>query len=174
MTKEQWKVVIEAIGVLSIVASLVFVGMEIRQSSREAADASLTADAATIVELESFVADHSDVWRRGCLGESLTDDEQVVFSRIHHSYVFSFYFRWLRATSGVQVSSAALAVDNTAMNIYRYPGFRQEWEAHGASRQHIDSNVALQVFRALVDERVKEYPSFEPEPLTDVSRCGLI
>lgn len=174
MKKQVWKNAIEAVGVISIVASLIFVGLEVRQSTRAALDASLSSDSSIIIDTESLVLSNPDVWHRGCLAELSDPAEQLIYSRIHHAYLFNYYLRWLRSTMGVESSSGPLAVDNVAMNVYRYPGFRAEWEAHGASRLHVDSQVPLQIFRRLVDERVKEYPTFEPVPLTDVSRCGLI
>ena len=174
MTKESWKTAAEVTGVFSIVASLIFVGLEIRQSTRAAIDASLSSDTTIIIDTESLVLSHPDVWHRGCLTALTDPTEQLIYSRIHHAYVFNYYLRWLRSTEGIESASSSLAIDNVAMNIYRYPGFRAEWDAHGASRQQIDDQVPLQIFRRLVDERVEEYPTIEPVPLADASRCGLI
>jgi len=171
--KLDWRLYFEVIGVLSIVASLVFVGLQIRQSARAAFEESSVGDAALIVDVESLVMAHPDAWRRGCVGEALDPDDATLFSHIHHAYVFNYYLRWRRATEGVEASSEWLGIDNVAMNIYRFPGFRAEWDAHGAARRHIDSRFPFQVFRQRVDERVAEYPSFEPVPLMDESRCGL-
>ena len=174
MNKEPWKNAVEFLGVISIVASLIFVGLEIRQSTKAAIDASLSSDSSIVIDTESLVLAHPDIWKRGCLSELTDATEQLIFSRIHHAYVFNYYLRWLRSTEGIESASGPLSVDNVAMNVYRYPGFRAEWDAHGVSRQHIHDSVPLQIFRRLVDERVKEYPTFEPAPLTDSSRCGLI
>jgi len=174
MKNIRWSLVVESVGVVSIVASLIFVGLELQNSTRAALDASLSSDAMLVVETEALVTENADVWHRGCSGEDLATDEEVVFSRIHHAYVFQFFFRWLRSERGVVSSIGELAIDNVAMNIYRYPGFRREWIAHGDSRLHIDDEVDLQVFRRLVDARVSEYATIEPTPVVDVSRCGLI
>ena len=130
MNKTAWKNAIEAIGVLSIVASLIFVGLEVQQSTRAAIDASLSSDTSIIIDTESLVLSHPDVWRRGCLAELSDPTEQLIYSRIHHAYVFNYYLRWLRSTMGMESSSEQLAVDNVAMNIYRYTGFQAEWDAH--------------------------------------------
>lgn len=168
-----WKDVAELIGIASIVASLVFVGIEVRQSSMASIESSFTSSSSIMIDTEALVLSHPDVWRRGCLGEVLEPEEEVIFSRIHHAYTFSEFFTWSRATQGVAEASARMTIDNIAMNIYRYPGFRAEWDAHGQSRKHVDDAVAFQVFRRLVDQRVSQFPSFEPEPISDVSRCGL-
>ena len=173
MNRDKLKDIAELIGFASIVVSLVFVGMEVRQSRLASVENSLASSSSLVIDTESLVLSHPDVWRRGCIGEPLDPKEEVVFSRIHHAYTFEAFFRWSRATRGIAESSAALAVDNIAMNIYRYPGFRSEWEAHGKSRQHIGDIAPFQVFRQLVDERVDQFPGFEPVPVSDVSRCGL-
>jgi hypothetical protein len=173
MAQLKWRETAELIGIASIVASLVFVGLEVRQSGRAAIESALADTASMMVETESLVLSHPDVWQRGCLNDELEPEEQVVFSRIHHVYTFSRFFEWLRTTDGVGVGSGQLSIDNIAMNIHRYPGFKAEWEAHGQSRQHVHDEAPFQVFRRLVDQRVQEFPSFEANPLSDVSRCGL-
>lgn len=167
------KDIAELIGIASIVASLVFVGIEVRQSRLASIENSFANSSSIVIGTESLVLSHPDVWRRGCLGEPLDPAEEVVFSRIHHVYTFDTFFRWSRATRGIAESSAELAVDNIAMNIYRYPGFRSEWEAHGRGRQHVSETAPFQIFRRLVDDRVGRFSEFEPVPVSDVSRCGL-
>jgi hypothetical protein len=169
----RWKSVIEVIGVMSIVASLIFVGLQIRQSTAIAMDAALASDTTIIIATEELVLENPDVWRRGCLGEPLDPTEQLVFTRLYHVNVIGYFLRWLRANSGVGSSDRSLPVDNVAKNIYRYPGFKHEWDTHGESRRSIPDGAPLEIFRRLVDERVAEYPSFEPEPIANVSRCGL-
>ena len=173
MDNGRWKLIAEAFGIISLVASLVFVGLEVRQSSRASLEEAFVSSNAILIDTEALVLDHPDVWLRGCMAESLEPAEKVIYSRIHHAYTFSEFFTWARATRGVSEATARIAIDNIAMNIYRYPGFRAEWEAHGLSRQHVDEEARFQIFRRLVDKRVAEYPSFEPVPLTNFSRCGL-
>ena len=173
MDSGRWKGTIEAVGLFSVVASLVFVGLEIRQSGKAANDAAMASDASIIAEIESLVLSNPDVWRRGCEGDDLEPTEALIFSHIHHAYTFQYFLRWGRDIKGLDVSSADLSIDNLAMNIYRNPGFAREWKAHGASRQHVSDKADMEVFRQLVDHRVAEFPAFEPAPLDFPSRCGL-
>lgn len=174
MREFTWKTLIEGLGIISIVGSLVFVGLEVRQSGRAANDASLSSDNANIIATEELVLTHPDVWYRGCVGDPLEPVEEVIFSHIHHAYVFQYFLRWVKEYKGMEVSSAPLSIDNVAMNIHRYPGFRREWDAHGVARRHVPDEVEYQVFRKLVDQRAAEYEAFEPVPLRDDSRCGLL
>lgn len=173
MNKENWKVVVEFVGALSIVASLIFVGLEVRQSGRSALDSALSSDAALIVDTEALVLAHPDVWFRGCAGEPLEGPDAVIYSHIYHAYLFQYFLRWVRNDRGMAAASADMAIDNVAMNIHRYPGFRAEWDRHGGARYHVPEDVSLQAFRRAVEERLAEYERFEPAPLDVAGRCGL-
>ena len=161
MDSRRWKGTIEAVGLLSVVASLIFVGLEIRQSGRAANDAAMASDSSIIADIESLVLSHPDVWRRGCEGDELDPTDTLIFSHIHHVYTFQYFLRWGRDIKGLDVSSAELSIDNLAMNVYRNPGFAREWNAHGASRHHVPDEADMEVFRRLVDARVAEFPGFD-------------
>lgn len=173
LKSRRYKAAIEVVGILSVVASLIFVGFEIRQSGRAANDASMASDASIVAEIESLVLSNPDVWRRGCEGEDLEPTEALIYSHIHHASMFQYFLRWLRDIKGLDVASAELSIDNLAMNIYRNPGFAREWNAHGASRHHVSDEADMEIFRRLVDDRVAEFSAFEPTPLDFSSRCGL-
>ena len=164
---------IQITGVFAVVASLVFVGLEVRQSSEAANDEAIIGDLQTIIGVEELVTANPDIWLRGCQGETLSPSDQMVYTHIHHSYEFLNFMRWLRGVKGVDSGSIELAIDNFAMNLYRNPGIRQEWDRHANMRRHIADEVDLHQWRKLVEARVAEYPSFEPEPIDDPYRCGL-
>jgi hypothetical protein len=72
----------ELIGIVAIVASLVFVGMQLRQSQRIAlAEVEGTVTTASI-EMASLMSDNSEVWHRGIAGEELDASEARVFEGI--------------------------------------------------------------------------------------------
>jgi hypothetical protein len=90
---------LEIIGILAVVASLVFVGIEIRQTSRAALEESFVGDLGTMIALEEIVVENSDVWLRGCRAEELNDVERVQFTRMYHMHEFLFFMRWLQRRS---------------------------------------------------------------------------
>jgi hypothetical protein len=96
---------LEIIGILAVVASLVFVGIEIRQTSRAALEESFVGDLGTMIALEEIVVENSDVWLRGCRAEELNDVERVQFTRMYHMHEFLFFMRWLRGTEGVAAAN---------------------------------------------------------------------
>ena len=164
---------LEIVGILAVVASLVFVGIEIRQSSRADLEDSFVGDLGTMIALEEIVVENADVWLRGCRGEELNDIERVQFTRMYHLHEFMYFMRWLRGTRGVAAANDELTIDNIAWNLYRSPGLRREWDLHGDWRPHVSDQAPFQRWRALVEARVAEYPAFEPEPIRNDFRCGL-
>ena len=164
---------LEIIGIVAVVLSLVFVGIEIRQSGRAAIEESVGSDFGAMIEVEALVVDNADVWLRGCRGEPLDEIEQTQFTRIYHVYEFMYFMRWLRGTMGVTAANNALTIDNMAWNLYRSAGLQREWDLHGAWRPHVPDEMPFQQWRALVEARVAEYPAFEPEPIRNDFRCGL-
>lgn len=163
----------QVIGAIAVVASLIFVGLEIRQSGRAANEEGISNDLATVIAAEELVTANPGIWLRGCQGESLSPEEQMVYTHTYHAYEFLYFLRWLRQQKGVHESTDGLAVDNFAMNLYRYPGIQAEWARHAKTRRQVSDDVALHRWWALVERRVAEYPSFEPDPIADPYRCGL-
>ena len=164
---------VQAVGVFAVVASLIFVGIEIRQSSRAAVDASLVGDNDVMVSVQELVATNPDAWYRGCRGDRLQPADEVFFTQTFHAYEFLYYFRWLRVERGVTVASAAISVDNMAATIHRNPGLRRLWDDHGKARYHMPDDIPFQRWRVLVDARLDEFAIFEPVPLRNLARCGL-
>jgi hypothetical protein len=164
---------LEIIGILAVVASLVFVGIEIRQTSRAALEESAVGDLGTVIAVEEIVVENADVWLRGCRAEDLNDIERLQFTRMYHMHEFLFFMRWLRGTKGVAAANDELTIDNMAWNLYRSEGLRREWDSHGDWRPHVADEYPFQQWRAMVEARVAEYPSFEPTPIKNDFRCGL-
>ena len=165
---------LEIIGILAVVASLVFVGLEIRQSGRTAYDESISSDYDSIVSVETAITENADVWLRGCRAEELSDVDRVKFTHLYTMYEFMYFMRWMRAINGVGGGTEKLALDNMAWNLYRSKGLMREWQLHGGWRHHVSDTTEFHRWRELVEARVAEYPSFEPTPVDNVFRCGLI
>lgn len=96
------------------------------------------------------------------------------FTHLYTMYEFMYFMRWLRAINGVSGAAESLALDNMAWNLYRSEGLMREWRLHGEWRQHVPDTTEFHRWRKLVEARVAEYPSFEPTPIDNVARCGLL
>ena len=119
-----WKDVAELVGIAAIVASLVFVGVQLQQD-QEIAEAQIHLGAtANVAATTQSIADNQSVWRRGLVGEDLTPDERATFNAIARAIYqrhFGLYNRGLRLT----LSSPELVVRRFAFFAYQYKGLRQ-------------------------------------------------
>ena len=173
MDKEKIRALIQIVGLFAVFASLIFVGYEIRQTGRVAKEESLLSEQANVTSMQALVVENAEVWLRGCMGEELEPTEQMVFTRLYHTYVVVRFFSWLRTKEAISVGSDSLAITHMAANLYRNVGLRREWQLHGEWRKHVPDEAVFQVWRRLVEDRLKEMPNIEPTPMVNPYRCGL-
>jgi hypothetical protein len=173
MDKEKVADWIQIVGLFAVIASLIFVGYELRQTGLVATEESLLSEEANVTSMQSLVVENADVWLRGCMGEELEPTERMVFTRIYHTYVFRQFYTWMRTREAISVGSGSLGVAHMAANLYRNPGFQREWRQHGEWRRHVPDEAIFQVWRRLVEDRLKDMPGIEPTPVLDPYRCGL-
>ena len=79
MKSNDWRSVAELIGIAAVVASLIFVGLQLRQE-QDIAQSQLFADwDDTRIEWSRLLSENNDVWIRGLAGSDLTTNELLVF-----------------------------------------------------------------------------------------------
>ena len=83
MTKSfDWKSIAEFVGIAAIVASLIFVGLQLRQD-RQLALAENAADFDdTMIEYANVIRENREVWLRGLDGAELSPQDQVIFESL--------------------------------------------------------------------------------------------
>ena len=175
MKRKKFKDWLEIIGIIAVVASLIFVGYEIRQSQDIAVSGQLDSTLEAMAEVEALIIDNADVWHRGCSGEDLSNAEQLIFTRIFNLYTIQYFFRWLNIeVTGISPARKKLTIDNMAINLHRSVGLKREWEALERWRDYMDVENDFKEWRRLVNIRVKELATIEPVPQINISRCGLL
>ena len=119
-----WKDVAELVGIAAIVASLVFVGVQLQQD-QEIAEAQIHLGAtANVAAIAQTIADNQSVWRRGLVGEDLSPHERVTFNAIARAIYqrhFGLYNRGLR----LNLAPPEVVVRRFALFAYQYEGLRQ-------------------------------------------------
>ena len=78
---------LEMVGLSAGVASLVFVGLQLKQSDEIALAEVLESAAARGVEERALIAAHADIWQKACLGEELSDPEKLIAGSIYFNFV---------------------------------------------------------------------------------------
>ena len=166
---------LQAIGIAAVVASLIFVGLQIKQSDEIALAEVLENVSAIGIEERALIAAHADTWQKACLGEQLTAQERLIAANIFFNYMQNSFNSWnrIRAT-GIGGTHSQYFIDSSAANIHRYPGFKKIFLSYrGWTEVGVRTTGELVAeYIAAVLQRVSELEELEPNPTSDVMWCG--
>jgi len=175
MNSEKLRDWLQLVGMAAVVFSLVFVGLQIRQSD-EIALVELTDNAAVrLLELHTLRASHADVWQKACLGGDLSSAERVIASSIYFSYLQNNWNSWLRKTvTGYGLGQANYLTDTVAANIHRYPGLKKIALSYSSWRTNNSEfdDVYAPMYQEAILSRLAELKELELNPEYDVMWCG--
>ena len=122
-----WKDIAELVGIAAIVASLIFVGMQMRQDQEIAIVDALSLRVVTTAELAGLISENRDVWVQATKGEALSEPEEAVVESLldvieaHYTNLFVRYSR-------IGPFSPDSAVRDFAYGLYQYPALRDIYE----------------------------------------------
>jgi len=141
----------ELLGIAAIVASLVFVGLQLRQSDQIASAEREATYGMMSIELAALISDHADVWVRGDAQEKLSEADAVVFERLVVAVNDQNYsaYRQLQQMAGEEGAREFLR--GFSMYLYRHPGARQVWSEREANLQRDRIALGLKVESIYVD-----------------------
>jgi len=166
---------------MGVVASLVFVGLEVRQSRQIAYMDQLAVARQLVSDYRQELIANSDLWYRGCSGDELSDSERFVFSQLALELRDTVATLYGRGNIGIYASSSRW-MDNLAANLHRYPAVRDAIiaadEATFVSAESADySEFAGGAFIGLpesISQRMAELNRLEPEPSAPLYFCGKL
>lgn len=127
MKKTDWKEFAELIGFAAIVASLIFVGIELRQSRAIAIGEGNLANAELHIESNNAINEHSAIWVRGNSGEVLDERDTVIFHNLVRNKSIHAFMEYARL--GQLEFDAAADEINALFSAFLFenPGARQSW-----------------------------------------------
>jgi len=165
MSRFGWKNYIEALGVLALVASLLFVGYQLQQD-RQIAGAQVTAEAtAATYELFALMSDSRDIWLKGLKGEDLSEADEIAFKAVAIA-IYTRHFYYYQTRNLLKYGSADLVVEQYAFDLYVYPALRQIFIKEGNlidARNRFFDRPVNRGFRARVNARLEELDRASPE-----------
>ena len=131
MNTTSWKDIVELIGIAAIVASLIFVGLEMRQARDIAMSDGALANAANEIERYISLSENSDIWLRGNSDEDLNENEQLIFLNLVETAQATEFMEIARLRRvGADDIADTLTADFAAF-LYENPGARRVWtKAH--------------------------------------------
>lgn len=170
MTSRNWKDTAELLGVVAIVLSLIFVGIQLqldRNVSIVEARSELTG---RVISLSEMVSSGGDLWQRGLENEELSSVDELRFIAMAgavRSHFFTLWVRWSR----IGPVDPNLAPQSLAYALYAHPGLRRVIQSQAQFRRDRDSAFGSPVvgteFYALVDRYLAELDASEIVPNRD-------
>jgi len=126
---KNWKSIAEFLGITAVVASLVFVGLQLQQAQDIAIAEMNASGVANTLEENNAVMDNVDVWMRGNADENLTSAEAEIYLRLLTNMNNRFYFIVQQQERLGVGDDAVLDVAEFAGFLYENPGARRVWRA---------------------------------------------
>jgi len=144
----------ELVGIVAIVASLIFVGMQMRQSQLIALAEVESAFASASIEMASLMGDNSEVWHKGITNEGLDASEVEIFVGMvvalsDRAYSQQRQFRFLGDDE-----TADAVVHEFAAFLHQRPGARRAW---------IEREADLKKYRSVLDPATLAFTSMYVE-----------
>lgn len=149
MRRWDLQTVIGIIGIFGVVAGLVFVGVQIRQAN-DIAYAELTTwmEESRLISHQAII-DNAEVWRKGCAGDALSADDQIIFEHFVRNEIVIMRYRHLRSLFFDPMRySPERVLENTVKFFGRCPGMKDEFMKHDPDYWYPTGGFA----RALHDE----------------------
>ena len=128
MKTRDWKDTAELIGIAAIVASLIFVGLQMRQAEKIAGAERYESAIGNRVEIRNAINEHADIWVRGNAGEDLDAIEAIIYANLLENLATLSH---LSSRSSMLLGNERGADANRrdfAVYLHKNPGARHLWE----------------------------------------------
>lgn len=121
---------LEIVGIFAVVASLLFVGLQMRQTQTIAQTEMDWNNMMAEMQSRSAIYEHPDIWARGNAGDKLNSSEAVIYTTLIRDFntVNFFKFHNAKRLEGADDSVRWIVAD-TAGFLHKNPGARREWNA---------------------------------------------
>ena len=170
MKSTSWRHIAELIGIGAIVASLIFVGLQLRQESDIAVRESRSDFVVSAIELARLFSDNREVWIKGLNAEELSEQETFTFDALVRVFYIDRLNRYERAKLSIASGDRQNVTQYVAFFLYQYPGLRRSYNKSTTKLQGIRDafgSPGNNEFRSKISEALLELeanPPKLPEP----------
>lgn len=146
MGKISWKTITELVGIVTIVGSLLFVGLQMKQSQDIALSELRVSLLAIGVESDIAKTDHAEIWKKGLAGDELGETEQVIFEILLRDHISIVWTEQWQYGQFEQYGAQKISIAIFAQFLFDNPGSRKSWiEGYGKFQE--DTEKLLPSFR---------------------------
>jgi hypothetical protein len=159
----------------AIVLSLIFVGIQLRQSQQLATEDRVNYSNERQNAIRELIVANADIWHRACEGEPLDPASGVIAAKIYDAWIDHVAGEYVLRADGVRQSDEARQkiVEEVAAQAWNYPGL---WElSEGRTNWHhgvVVTRSGSFDLGARVQARLKELESRGISPEGDTAWCG--
>ncbi|MDX1507408.1 MAG: hypothetical protein R3358_03945 [Woeseiaceae bacterium] len=137
---------LQVAGLLGVIVSLIFVGIQLKQDRQFALSEGMTDAAESSKYWAELLASNAEVWTKGIAGQELTDVETQIFDALADSFFLRWQAAWVRVIQhGHGASAADRFAREAALHIHLKPGLQAYWARRVAWTDLVSdkSSVAL-------------------------------
>lgn len=160
MRKIQWNDWLEGVGIIAIVASLIFVGLQLRQAEKIASAEGHASTMSNLIEVGNSVKANVNIWNKGAAGEELTDDEAAVFAVLVRQINDAAYFGYMQAIELTSEEEARYNATDFAIFLYSNPGAQRVWLAR---------EEYLLKYRELINPAIDNFSAWKEMVMEDIA-----
>lgn len=117
---------LEGIGIVAVAASLIFVGLQVRQEKSIAIVETFSHRTELTISIVDLISANSDVWTAGLAGEELHPEDFTIFTSIYESLESFYMYRFARGIR-LDADSPEKVAQKFAWVVYQYPSLRKIW-----------------------------------------------
>ena len=128
MQNLKWKSLAETLGIAAIVASLIFVGLQMRQSQVIAIAETYMSILSSEIEVRNAVSEHAILWSKANSGAELDEAETVIFGNLVANLSSETHRSMNQLRRLDHIGAARNQVHNFASFLYQNPAARQVWK----------------------------------------------
>ena len=112
---------IEIIGIAAVIASLIFVGVELQQSRAIAIGDGNLANAEVQIERNNSINEHVEVWIKGNSGERLSEEETTIIGNLVENATIHSFMEYARLTQLEFPAAAQSVTAEFAIFLHQHP-----------------------------------------------------
>ena len=153
----------QVIGIFALVASLIFVGLQMRQDRRLAAAQVIVAADSVQMDFAALISENRDVWDRGLKGEKLPAADEMAFRAVARGH-FQRHLGVYQRLGLLGLGSGEIMVQAYAFDLFQYPSLRntfmQVHEYNSVRARYFDNRGAVMFAHKVVEalEKMDESP----------------
>jgi len=153
-----WKTIAEFVGILAIVGSLIFVGLQMRQEQAIALVDTYGSVVESNVAVLNLIGAHPDIWEKGLLGDELSTSNEIIFSGMARA-VFSHHAHMSIRVGRIGLGNSEDILQQLAYAIYIFPGLRRQFEADNEFQKRRNAAIGRLYSWFEIRPRINQYVS---------------